>query len=119
MRTKLSLLVLLVAALCLSSLVRPTPVRAEAETFHEESDVPFDTLFPDPCTGEDIHIMGTDHRIMTLTTDGRETCFMDGGGYHLRIEDHFVDVSAEGVTSGITYQLVGASNLVTQRLGNV
>jgi hypothetical protein len=64
-----------------------------------------DVVIANPCTGEDIHVVGDAKIVNHAVRDA-------SGGGHFRVMSNLKGVSATGLTSGISYRVVESSSTV-------
>ncbi len=113
-----SFLVLFAAALLsMLALAGLRSASAQATTTKFNEHIPFDFVleFPVDCPGiEPVHVVGTFHRVTTVTTDNRDG-WLQSGGYHYRSTDNF-SMEGIGLVTGNRYRFVGAGHQTMQQL---
>jgi len=95
---------LLALAALVAGLMGPAPALAQATTVTTSETTPIDTVIPNTCGGEEVHISGAVHELFHLTEDA-------SGGFHLAGEFNFVGIRGEGLTSGVTYRWTGGAHI--------
>jgi hypothetical protein len=80
------------------------PALAQATTMTTSQTTPIDTVIPNTCGGEAVHISGAVHGLFHITDDA-------SAGLHLVAELNFVGIRGEGLTSGVTYRWTGGAKI--------
>ena len=87
-----------------AGLMGAAPALAQATTVTTSETTPIDTVIPNTCGGEAVHISGAVHELFHMTADA-------SGGFHLVGELNFVGIRGEGLTSGVTYRWTGSAKI--------
>jgi len=95
---------LLAVAALVAGLIGTAPALAQATTMTTSETTPIDTVIPNTCGGEAVHISGAVHELFHTTIDA-------SGGLHLAGELNFVGIRGEGLTSGVTYRWTGGAKI--------
>jgi hypothetical protein len=95
---------LLAVAALVAGLMGTAPALAQATTMTTSQTTPIDTVIPNTCGGEEVHISGAVHELFHITDDA-------SGGFHLAAELNFVGIRGEGLTSGVTYRWTGGAKI--------
>jgi hypothetical protein len=77
-----------------------TAVRAAAES----TTTPFETVIPDPCTGEDVLVSGSLHTVGQAVQDAH-------GGFHINGHITLQGISGVGLSTGTTYHWTGGARI--------
>ena len=106
LRMRLALSLLAGLALTWTSIARPTPARAAAETFTDNEVVPINLVQFVPCAaggaGEEVALSGELHLLFHITVDAR-------GGVHVKTHANPQGVRGIGLTTGDKYQGTGVT----------
>lgn len=94
---------LLPSLLAVCSMFFPSLTYAQATHQVSRQDIELADYVIDDCTGELVFLFG-------IAQFHEQVTFDDAGNIHVMVHDNFQNVSAVGVTSGITYQAVGGDS---------